>query len=116
MHNLKDNLPEYNKPPIDGFGKVKRSANSGIEFFRFFVARECGQAMTHLMEQALAEIAKLPEPKQDAIAMIILQEIADELRWDDAFARTQDELATLADHVRHDIRAGRVQNKGIDEL
>ena len=72
--------------------------------------------MTHLMEQALAEINKLPEPDQDAIAAIILEEIADEVRWDDSFARSQDELAGLADRVREDIRAGRVKDIGIDEL
>ena len=68
------------------------------------------------MEQALAEINKLPEPDQDAIAAIILEEIADEVRWDDSFARSQDELAGLADRVREDIRAGRVKDIGIDEL
>jgi hypothetical protein len=68
------------------------------------------------MEKALAEIKKLPETDQDAIAAIILQEIADELRWDESFARSQDELASLADRVREDIRAGRVKNVGIDEL
>ena len=72
--------------------------------------------MTHLMEKALAEIKKLPEADQDAIAAIILEEISDELRWDEAFARSQDELASLADRVREDIRAGRVRNAGIDEL
>ena len=68
------------------------------------------------MEKALAEIKKLPRADQDAIAAIILEEIADEIRWDEAFARSQDELASLADRVREDIRAGRVRNAGIDEL
>ena len=72
--------------------------------------------MTDLMEKALAEIKKLPRADQDAIAAIILEEIADEIRWDEAFARSQDELASLADRVREDIRAGRVRNAGIDEL
>lgn len=72
--------------------------------------------MTQLMEKALAEIKKLSEADQDAIAAIILQEIADELRWDELFGRSQNELARLADRVREDIRAGRVRNAGIDEL
>lgn len=72
--------------------------------------------MTQLMEKALAEIKKLPEADQDVIAAIILGEIADELRWDESFARSQDELASLADRVREDIRVGRVKNVGIDEL
>ena len=72
--------------------------------------------MTQLLEQALAEVQKLPAFVQDAIAAMILEEIADERRWDEAFARSQAQLACLADRVRGDIRAGRVKNVGIDEL
>jgi predicted TIM-barrel enzyme len=72
--------------------------------------------MTQLLEQALVQLQKLPEAGQDAIAAMILEEIADERWWDDAFARSQDQLARLADRVREDIRAGRVRNAGIDEL
>jgi hypothetical protein len=68
------------------------------------------------MEQALAEIGKLPEADQDAIAAIILDEIVDERRWDESFSRSQHELAKIADRVRDDIRMGRVKNVGIDEL
>ena len=37
--------------------------------------------MTRLLEQALTEVKKLPEAKQDAIASLILDELADEQRW-----------------------------------
>jgi len=72
--------------------------------------------MTQLLEKALAEIQKLTDPDQDTIAAIILDELADERRWDQAFARSQEQLGRLADRVRQDIRAGRVRNVGIDEL
>jgi len=72
--------------------------------------------MTQLMKQVLAEIGKLPEADQDAIAAIILDEIADERRWDKSFSRSQDKLAKIAERVRDDIRAGRVNDVGIDEL
>jgi hypothetical protein len=72
--------------------------------------------MTRLLEQVLAEVQKLPEAEQDAIAAMILEEIADERRWDEAFARSQAQLGRLADRVREDIRAGRVKNIGMDEL
>jgi hypothetical protein len=72
--------------------------------------------MTQLLEQALVALQRLPEAGQDAIAAMILEEIADERWWDDAFARSQGQLARLADSVREDIRAGRVKNAGIDEL
>ena len=72
--------------------------------------------MTQLLEKALAEVTRLPDPDQDAIAALILDELADERQWDEAFARSQEELGRLADRVRQDIRAGRVRNVGIDEL
>ena len=72
--------------------------------------------MTQLLEKALAEVQKLTDPDQDTIAAMILDELADERRWDLAFARSQEQLGRLADRVRQDIRAGRVRNVGIDEL
>jgi hypothetical protein len=72
--------------------------------------------MTQLLEQALTEVKKLPEPEQDAIAKLILDELADERRWQESFARSQDQLARLAARVREEIRAGRVQTGGFDQL
>ena len=72
--------------------------------------------MTQLLEQALTEVRKLPEPEQDAIASLILDELADERRWQDSFARSQDQLTRLAAKVREDIKAGRVQSGGFDQL
>jgi hypothetical protein len=72
--------------------------------------------MTQLLEKALAQVSRLPDPEQDAIASLILDELADDRRWDEAFARSQEQLGRLADRVRQDIRAGRVRNVGIDEL
>jgi hypothetical protein len=72
--------------------------------------------MTQLLEQALAEVQKLPQQEQDAIATLILEELAEERRWDDAFARSQDKLAQLAAKVREEVQAGRVRSAGMDEL
>ncbi len=72
--------------------------------------------MTQLLTQAFAEVQKLPQLEQDAIATLILDELADEQRWDASFARSQDQLARLAAKARDDIRAGRVRSLGIDEL
>jgi hypothetical protein len=72
--------------------------------------------MTQLLEQALAELRKLAEPEQDAIAELILEELADERRWDKAFERSQEPLARLAAKVREDIDAGRVRDVGLDDL
>jgi hypothetical protein len=72
--------------------------------------------MTQLLNDALAEVQKLSASDQDAIAAIILDELADERRWDAAFAASQDQLGDLAERARQDIAAGRVRGRGIDEL
>jgi hypothetical protein len=72
--------------------------------------------MTQLLERAIGEARKLPASEQDAIATLILEELADERRWDEAFAASQDRLSTLAAKVKRDIAAGRVRDIGIDEL
>jgi hypothetical protein len=72
--------------------------------------------MSQLLDQALTEVKKLPEPEQDAIAALILEELADERRWQESFARSQDQLARLASKVREDIRAGKVKSGGFDQL
>ena len=72
--------------------------------------------MTQLLDQALSEVKKLPEPEQDAIAALILDELADERRWQESFARSQEQLAHMAAKVREDIRAGRVKSGGFDLL
>ena len=72
--------------------------------------------MTQLLQHALAEVQKLSASEQDAIAAIILEELEDERRWEEAFARSQDQLTRLAAKVREDVRARRVKSVGIDEL
>jgi len=63
--------------------------------------------MTQLLEKALAEIARLPEPDQDALAAIVLEEIASEQRWSESFAKSQGALAKLAEEALAEHAAGR---------
>jgi hypothetical protein len=72
--------------------------------------------MTQLLEQAIKELEKLPEAEQDAVATLILDELADERRWQESFARSQEPLARLAAKVREDVRAGQVRSGGFDQL
>ena len=72
--------------------------------------------MTQLLQQAIAELQKLTASDQDAIASIILAEISDEQLWDASFAGSQEQLSRMAEKVRDDIRAGRIHDKGMDEL
>jgi hypothetical protein len=64
------------------------------------------QRMTQLLEKALSEVAKLPDAEQDAVAAILLQEMASERRWSEAFANSQDLLANLADKALAEHAAG----------
>ena len=72
--------------------------------------------MTQLLQKAMTEVQGLPPAEQDAIAALILDEIADERLWDEAFARSQEQLSRLAEKARADIQAGRVKDAGMDDL
>jgi hypothetical protein len=62
--------------------------------------------MTDLLQKALSELAKLPESEQDAVATILLEELASERRWAASFANSQDLLAKLAEKALADHAAG----------
>jgi hypothetical protein len=63
--------------------------------------------MTQLLEKALNEVAKLPPSEQDALAAILLEELASEKKWSELFAQSQDVLAKLAEEALAEHRAGK---------
>jgi hypothetical protein len=65
--------------------------------------------MTKLLEKALQEVAKLPASEQDAVAAILLEELASEQRWAESFAKSQDKLAKLAEEALVEYKAGRTK-------
>lgn len=65
--------------------------------------------MTKLLEKALEQVAKLPASEQDAVAAIVLEELASEQRWAESFARSQDKLAKLAEEALAEYNAGRTK-------
>ena len=65
--------------------------------------------MTQLLDKALSEIAKLPASEQDAVAALVLEELASEERWSSSFAESQDLLATLAEEALAEHTAGRTK-------
>ena len=65
--------------------------------------------MTKLLEEAWAVISQLPEQQQDAIASLILKEIASEREWSQAFAKSEDKLAQLADEALAEFREGKTK-------
>lgn len=65
--------------------------------------------MTKLLEQAIARLKTLPASEQDAIAAMILEELEDEIRWDETFNRSKDALAFLAAEAMVEYRTGKTQ-------
>jgi hypothetical protein len=74
------------------------------------------KAMTDMLEKAVAQTQRLPEAQQDAIAVLILEEIGDEGRWDDAFARSRDVLERLAAAAEAEHRQGLTEELDPDTL
>jgi hypothetical protein len=61
-------------------------------------------AMTQLLQKAIAEIKKLPAEKQDDIAATILEELEDDAKWDETTRNNQDALGRWAEKVRNQIK------------
>ena len=65
--------------------------------------------MTKLLEQAFSEAAKLPPEDQEALGAVLLEELASERRWSEAFARSPQTLSALAADALAEHRAGRTR-------
>lgn len=72
--------------------------------------------MSELLEYAISRLKTLPADEQDAIAAMILEELEDERRWDEAFARSPDLLAKLASEAMAEYRTGKTQELDPDKL
>ena len=70
--------------------------------------------MTKLLEQAVAKARELPEAEQNAIAQIVLDEIASETKWDELFARSPETLRKLADKAWAEHEAGKSEELNPD--
>ena len=69
--------------------------------------------MTHALVQAVAQAEKLPPEEQDALAAILLEEIATERRWSQSFARSESLLESMATEALTEFKAGKT--KPLDE-
>ncbi len=65
--------------------------------------------MTELLQRAIAKLNNLPEDEQDAVARMILEEIEDELKWEQAFSRSSVLLAQLAASAMSEYQAGKTK-------
>lgn len=62
--------------------------------------------MTKLFDKAIAAASLLPEDEQDALASLILDEIAAEREWQRRFAASPATLSALARKAREHIANG----------
>lgn len=65
--------------------------------------------MTELLERAIARLKTLSADEQDAIAALIMAELEDDRRWDEAFSRSPEVLAQLAATAMAKYHAGKTQ-------
>ena len=65
--------------------------------------------MTTLLKEVLAKLGKLSPERQNELAALLLAEMEADERWDELFAKSQDDLETMADealdeHARGETR------------
>jgi hypothetical protein len=65
--------------------------------------------MTQLLEKVLREIEKLPPAEQDAVAAIVLEELASEQKWTELFEKSQDVLSRMGEKAPDEHRAGKTK-------
>jgi hypothetical protein len=70
--------------------------------------------MTHALNSAVAEATKLPPEEQDALAAILLEEIASEQRWSQSFSKSEVLLESLASEAIAEFKASKT--KPLDDL
>lgn len=72
--------------------------------------------MTTLLEKAVSHVKKLTSEEQDAIAVLILEELEDEEKWDAKFAGSPELLAALAAEAEKEDQAGKTQQLDPDTI
>lgn len=64
------------------------------------------------LEQAFSQASALPEDQQQALASLLLEEMASEAQWQKAFASSQDVLTRLAEEALEEDRRGETRDLG----
>lgn len=75
--------------------------------------------MTTLLEQAFREAQKLPGELQDAIAQQLLDDIENELKWQETFSEVDTDMgsfAAMAQAALDEDNAGETEEKGFGEV
>ena len=72
--------------------------------------------MTEQLAHAFAEAERLPDEDQNSLAAWILAELESERRWDEAFERSRDQLADLAEGALREHEDGRTEELDPERL
>ncbi|NUM79226.1 hypothetical protein HUU42_00370 [bacterium] len=72
--------------------------------------------MTKTLTKLIEEASKLPEDMQEAMAAQWLEELKEEVEWDERFAKSQDQLAAMAAKAKSEVKEGKYRDAGFDEL
>ena len=74
--------------------------------------------MNQLLREAIEEVAKLSESDQDRIALLLLEEMESDRRWDELFATPESEafLERMADETWAEHRAGATRPLNVEDL
>lgn len=72
--------------------------------------------MTQLLEKVFAQVEKLPEVEQNALAKWLLNELSSEKSWDKAFAESENALEKLADEAVRDHKKKKTRPLDPDNL
>jgi len=72
--------------------------------------------MNKLLDKAFKEAARLPESEQEALAQWLLAELRAERQWEEAFARSGDDLSELAEEALAEHRRGETEDLNPEEL
>ena len=65
--------------------------------------------MTDMLDRAFEQASNLPEDEQNEFAAFLLNELQAERRWSEAFSKSQDALAALAEEARKEFEAGQTR-------
>lgn len=72
--------------------------------------------MTQLLEKVFAEVEKLSEVEQNAVAKWLLEELSSEKSWDKAFAESENTLEKLADEAMREHKKKKTRPLDSDKL
>lgn len=72
--------------------------------------------VTKQFEKVINKVGKLPAEEQDAIAEWILEELADDQRWQKSFMESRDLLESMADKALQEHKKGKTRPLDLSEL